>query len=90
MILQEIRKKIGQIFCLHQAFCHPHQNQDLDQHVLALINYFFFIMVKTWFTTETVKSAWPFNLSKSTVSSYIITWASFTYFRSGCVPVWPT
>ena len=35
-------------------------------------------------------SAWLFNLSKSTVSRYIITWAKFIYFKLGCVPIWPT
>ena len=57
MNLQKIRRKIGQMFCLHQAFCHPHQNQDLDQNLLALTNYSFFIMVKTWFTTDTCSLA---------------------------------
>ena len=38
MNLQKIRKKIGQMFCLHQVFRHLHQiqNQDLD---LDLLNY---------------------------------------------------
>ena len=42
MNLQKIGKKISQMFCLHQAFCHLHQNQDLDLSLLALTNYFFF------------------------------------------------
>ena len=32
-------------------------------------------------------TAWLFNLSKSTASRYIITWANFIYFKLGCVPI---
>ena len=35
-------------------------------------------------------TAWLFDLSKSTASRYIITWANFIYFKLGCVPIWPT
>ena len=43
MNLQMIRKNIGQLFCIHQAFCRLHQNQDLlDLNLVVLTNYFFF------------------------------------------------
>ena len=35
-------------------------------------------------------SAWLFNISKSTVSRYIITWSNFLYFKLGSIPIWPT
>ena len=35
-------------------------------------------------------TAWLLNLSKSTASRYIITWAYFIYFKLSCVPIWPT
>ena len=35
-------------------------------------------------------TAWLSDLSKSTASRYIITWANFIYFKLGCVPIWPT
>ena len=89
MNLQKIRKIIGQMFCLHQAFCHQHQNQDLDQNLLALTKYFFFL---SWLRLCVAlrHTAWLFNLPKSTAARYIITWAIFIYFKLGCVPIWPT
>ena len=87
-LLQEIRKKIGQMFCLHRAFCHLHQNQDLDQNLLALTNYFFFY---SWLRlgSPLKHTTWLFDLSKSTASRCIITWANFIYFKLGCLPIWP-
>ena len=31
-----------------------------------------------------------FQISKSTVSRYIITWTNFLYFSLGAIPIWPT
>ena len=86
---QKIRKKIGQIFCLHQAFCHLHQNQDLDLNLLVPTHYFFFL---SWLrlVSPLKHTAWLFNMSKSTAYRYIITWANFIYFKLTCVPIWPT
>ena len=80
---------MGQMFCLHRAFCHLHQNQNLDQNLLALANYFFFL---SWLRlgSQLKQTAWLFNLSKCTASRYITTWANFIYFKLGCVPIWPT
>ena len=88
-LLQEIRKKIGQMFCLHRGFCHLHQNQDLDQNLLVLTNYFFFL---SWLRlgSPLKHTVWLFDLFKSTASRYIITWANFIYFKLGCVPIWRT
>ena len=80
MNLQKIMKKIGQMFCLHQAFCHLHQNQDLDLNLLVLIR----------LGSPLKHTAWLFNLTKSSASRYIITWANFIYFKLDCVPIWPT
>ena len=35
-------------------------------------------------------TAWLFDLSKSTASRYIITWANLIYFKLSFVPIWPT
>ena len=90
--LQKIRRRISQIFCVHQDFCHPHQNRDLDQNLLALANYFFFFFFLPWFRlcSPLKHTAWLFNLFKSTACRYIITWANCIYFKLGCVPIWST
>ena len=77
------------MFCLHQAFRHLHQNQDLDLNLLALTNYLFFL---SWLRLglPLKHTAWLFNLSKSAASRYIITRANFIYFKFGCVPIRPT
>ena len=90
MNLQKIRKKIGQMFCLHQAFRHMHQNQDLDLNLLVLTNYLFFFLSWLRLDSPLKDTAWLFNLSKSPASRYIITWANFIYFKLGCIPIWPT
>ena len=33
---------------------------------------------------------WLFDLSKTTVSRYLITWSNFCYFTLGSIPIWPT
>ena len=35
-------------------------------------------------------ASWLFDLPKSTVSRYIITWSNFLYFSLGAVPIWPS
>ena len=89
MNLQKLRKKIGQMSCLHQAFRHMHQNQDLDLY-LAGVDQLFLFLAWLRFGSPLKHAAWLFNLSKSTASRYIITWANFIYFKLGCVPIWPT
>ena len=49
--------------------------------------FLFIIMVKLGSPLK--HTAWLFNLSKSTASRYIITWANFIYFKLGSVPIWP-
>lgn len=34
--------------------------------------------------------AWFFNISKSTVSRYLITWSNYLYFALGSIPIWPS
>ena len=43
--LQRIRRKKGQIFCLHQVFCNWHQNQVLKGNILVLTHYFFSLIL---------------------------------------------
>ena len=35
-------------------------------------------------------ASWLFNLPKSTVSRYIITWSNFLYFSLASLPIWPS
>ena len=90
MKLQKIRKKIGQMFCPHQAFCHLHQNQGLDLNLLVFTNYIFVYLSWLRLDSQLKHTAWLFNLSKSAASRCIITWANFIYFKLGCVPIWRT
>ena len=51
-----------------------------------------FFMYLTWLKNGFTLShcAWLFNISKATVSRYIITWTNFCYFSLGAIPIWPT
>ena len=35
-------------------------------------------------------SSWLFDLPKSTISRYLITWSNFLYFSLGSLPIWPS
>ena len=34
--------------------------------------------------------AWIFNIQKSTISRYLITWSNFLYLKLGCISIWPS
>ena len=34
-------------------------------------------------------TAWLFNIPKSTISRYIITWSNVLYLKLECIPIWP-
>ena len=35
-------------------------------------------------------TAWLFNMPKSAISRYLITWSNFLYVKLGCIPIWPS
>lgn len=57
---------------------------------IPLIDQFFMFLVKIRLGLFQQDIACRFNVSQSTVSRIIITWANFLYFQLGSVPIWPT
>ena len=57
---------------------------------LAGVDQLFLFLSRLRLGSPLKHTAWLFNLSKSTASRYIITWANFIYFKLSCVPIWPT
>ena len=60
---------------------------------LAGVDQLFLFLSRLRLGSPLKHTAWLFNLSKSTASRYIITWANFISlhsFKLGCVPIWPT
>ena len=51
-----------------------------------------FFMYMSWLKNGFTLShlSFLFNLSKATLSRYIITWTNFLYFSLGSIPIWPT
>ncbi|XP_060595512.1 uncharacterized protein LOC132749670 [Ruditapes philippinarum] len=55
-----------------------------------LIDQFFMFLVKIRLGLFQQDIACRFNVSQSTVSRIIITWANFMYFQLGSIPIWPS
>ena len=83
-----IRKKMGQIFCLHQIICHCIKTRTSTKTYWCwpIISFLSWLRLGS----PLKHTAWLFNLSKGTTSRYIVTWANFIYLDLGCVPIWLT
>lgn len=57
---------------------------------LPLIDQFFMFLVKIRLGLFQQDLGCRFNVSQSTVSRIIITWANFLYFQLGSLPIWPS
>ena len=57
---------------------------------LPLVDQFFMFLVKVRVGLFQQDIGCRFNVSQSTVSRVIITWANFLYFQLGSIPIWPS
>ena len=67
-------------------------NTDLSfrSESLPLVDQFFMFLVKIRLGLFHQDLGCRFNVSQSTVSRIIITWANFMYFQLGSIPIWPS
>ena len=53
---------------------------------------FFYLLklVEKWYYYTTRMLSWLFDISKSTVSYYLVIWTNLLYFSAGKIVIWPS